>query len=279
MIYIALAQSWDLVGGYLGYLSLGHSLFVGIGGYSVAMISLHAGPLVAIPASLVVTAGLAYLLSFQLFRLKGAYFALATLGIAMIAENLVNNFSIITGGQEGLPIKPIPNVLIYSYYMSLICASSSILVKKFIVNHRIGIAALSIREDEHAAQQVGINVVTYKSIMLVISAALTGFAGGSLALFTSYVHPEVFFGVRIGLVPVVASMLGGSGTLLGPTVGAALLALVQEALWSSFQYLHLAMLGLMFVVVGAFMPRGLVGLASNRKLKRVMGVVRSAAKG
>lgn len=278
LMYVALAQAWDLVGGYLGYLNLGFSFFIGAGGYMFALLHKnHLGVLGVLSLAGALAAILAGLLSFLLFRLNRAYFALATLGLVLFTESITNNLAIITGGQEGLPIEPIPRSTFYAYYGALSLAVLGTYVKFKVRNSTLGLAALSIsiKDDEEAAASLGVNPFKYKAQLFVVSGFFAGLMGGLLAIFSSYVHPEVFFGPRITLLPVVMALLGGSGTIYGPVLGATTVILLDEVLLNMTPYFHLALLGSILVVVGLFMPKGLLGRPGS--LRRVLGIPHGTA--
>ena len=255
--HIVLAESWDLVGGQMGYINLGHVSFFGIGGYTFGIL-LNQGltlPLAFISAP-VAAAIFAFAMSFPFFRLKGAYFALATFGLVGLLELMASNLRWLTGGVFGLYIAPgfrdVP-----SYYAALALAGGAVLTNLIIYRSGFGLALASIREDEAVAQSFGISLFRYKTLALMISASFAGMIGGIFVWQSNYADPPLMFGLEKALIPIVMAMLGGSGIVVGPLIGAVFLTGIEEFLWTQMPYLHLAVYGVMLAIVGLFMPGGI----------------------
>lgn len=257
-ISLTLAVSYDIVGGYMGYMNLGHAVFFGLGAYSAGL-ALNWGihPVWSLAAAGLVAAGFATVAGFPLFRLRGAYFALGTFGLVGLMEVLCRNLRDLTGGAGGLSTSTGDNSLI-ACFLSAALAGATILLSRTILRSRFGLGLLSIREDEEASRAFGTPTTLYKSLALIVSAIPAGLAGGIYVWNISYISPTSVFGLETALSPIVMALLGGTGTLIGPVVGTFVVTTAQELLWTKMPYLHLTMYGIVMIIVGLFMPGGLV---------------------
>jgi branched-chain amino acid transport system permease protein len=259
-VSIALAESYNLVGGFLGYMNLGHSSFFGVSAYGFAILYAQGVPFFwAWLAGLAGTLVFAALISLPLFRLQGAYFAVATFGLITLLELLAHNFSGLTGGAAGLSLAP-GDRLLPAYYLSLGIASGSVALVAWVRRSRVGLALMSIREDEEAAAAFGVHGFRFKALALTLSAIPPGLIGGVYAWHLTYINPSTLFGLEVALVPIVMAMLGGVGHVWGPVVGALFITLVEELLWTRMPYLHLTAYGITLLLVGFYLPGGLVRL-------------------
>jgi len=260
-VYLTLAVSYDIMGGYTGYLNLGHAAFFGIGGYSTALL-LNLG--LNVPACFAAGTAMAALFAacvgLPLFRLKGAYFALGTFGLLNLLGVLCNNASALTGGPAGLSTPP-GDHSVPAYYAAVATAAGTVWLSRSIVASKFGLGLISIREDEAAARTLGVPADQYKRAALVVSSIPAGLIGGIFAWKMTYISPASMFGLEIALSPIVMAMLGGSGTPAGPIIGALFLTVVQEVLWTRMPYLHLALYGITMVLVGLFLPGGLARIS------------------
>lgn len=270
-MYTILAESYDIMGGYLGYMNMGHASFFGIGAYSFGLLlNSGLGLFLSLLITAIVVAAFALLISYPFFRLRGAYFALATFGLVKLLEHLAFNLKGLTGGSEGLTVASGYRI-IPVYYMSLILCVATIYAVHRISRSRLGLALVSIREDEEVARAFGINTYRYKTIALIISSIFAGLMGGLYIWNIIFINPTAVFGLEIALVPIAMALLGGSGTVLGPIVGAIFITLVEELLWTKVPYLHLAVYGMVIAFVGLFMPGGLVRTKTARNLLGKLG--------
>ncbi len=274
-LLLTLAGSYDIVGGHMGYINLGHSTFFGLGAYAFGITLFHGWGLgAAFLFSGLVPVAFAALISIPFFRLRGAYFALATLSLIFLMELLANNLVFLTMGADGLSITP-EDRLIPVYYISFALALLTIGTVASIARSRFGLALRSIREDEAIARAVGINTTLYKALGLMLSALFPGLMGGVFMWHESFLVPPDAFGLEIAFVPIVMAMLGGTGAVLGPVVGALFVTGIEEILWTRLAYLHLAAYGVALILVGVFMPGGLVRAAPVRRLlSRAFGGLR-----
>lgn len=256
-ISITMAVTYDILGGYMGYMNLGHAAFFGIGAYAYGIVICYGGHTIigmaCAPLAAMLFAGC---IGYPLFRLRGAYFAIATFGVLGLMYVFAVNLRDITGGTTGISIPPTDNSTAITYYLALAVCIAAVGLSTWLANSRVGLGLLTIREDEEVANSSGVNTDTSKLWILVLSAALPGVAGAIYMWQTTYIDPESGFGPSGAFTPVIMSLLGGSGTIIGPIVGALFLTLVQETLWSHIGYLQLTMYGVVLVIVGIFMPKG-----------------------
>ncbi len=259
-VFVSLAQSYNLVGGYLGYMNLGHSSFFGVSAYTFGALYASGTPFMwawigGTMATVVFAAGI----SVPFFRLQGAYFAVASFGLITLLELLAHNLGGLTGGAAGLSLPP-GDRLKAAYYLSLAIAATSIALVALVVRSRTGLALVSIREDEGVAAVFGVHVVRYKALALILSAVSPGLIGGVYAWQLTYINPSAVFGLEIALVPIVMAMLGGVGQVWGPVIGALFVTILEELLWTKMPYLHLTTYGIVLLLVGLYLPGGLIQL-------------------
>jgi branched-chain amino acid transport system permease protein len=271
---LVLALSFDIVGGYTGYINLGHAAFFGIGAYFFG-IGVNAGipMLLAGLGAVLLTALFAGLISYPFFRLRGPYYALATFGLLKLCEELALTLSGLTGGSGGLSILW-PENLTLTYFLTLGLAAATMLSVWGITRSKFGLGLVSIREDERVAQAFGVSVFWHKCGALVVSATLAAALGPMYLSDRLYINPGEVFGLETALMPVTMAILGGSGLLIGPVVGVVFLSVIQEVLWTQLGTLRLASLGLILAIVGLFMPGGLVRLPLVYTRLRRWGLVR-----
>jgi branched-chain amino acid transport system permease protein len=206
----------------------------------------------------------AILISFPLFRLQGAYFSLAAFALVKLMEHLTLNLSSITHGSDGLKVLE-GNRMIPMYYLSLLLVVAVVVVSFLITRSRFGLAMVSVREEEEIAFDFGVPVQRIKTTAMVISASFAGLMGSFYTWYTIFINPSMVFGTEMALMPIAMAMLGGSGVIIGPVIGAVFLLIVEETLWTRFTYLHTAAYGLVILLVGLFMPGGLVRLRPLRR--------------
>jgi branched-chain amino acid transport system permease protein len=265
MMYVVLALSWNIISGFTGYTSFGHVAFYGIGAYACAILVADYGwpwiPTLAAGAGL--AALVALVLGYPVLRLKGPYFAIAMLGAAEGTRVIATVWDGLTHGGLGISLPSAENSLA-TYYAMLVLMLVTIAVAYAIGHSRFGIRLSAIREDEVAAEALGIPTTRYKLIAFALSAAFPAVAGGIQTYKVLYIDPPSVFFVQITIAMALMSMLGGKGTVIGPIVGAVLLYTAQEATWVNFPTAHLIAYGLFIVLVARFLPRGLMGFAIDR---------------
>ncbi len=267
-----MAQAWNLIGGFTGYPAFGNVAFFGIGAYACGILMNRGWPfLAAFPVAGLIAALFAFLVGLPVLRLKGHYFAIATLGIAEASREIVADWDSLTGGGTGLTF-PISysDFFFKGIYFAMLGVLLALLIFTFLARRgRLGYAWVAIREDEDAARMMGINTTVYKSIAFSLSALFTGLVGGIYGFWVTAIVPEDTFAIHYTLEMIVASIIGGTGTVFGPLVGAAIFEVIRTYLWASFREVHQAFLGAAIVLVVLFMPRGLMPyLTGQIKLTR-----------
>lgn len=266
-MYIALAESWNILSGYTGYVSFGHVAFFGIGAYTAALLITQKN-FSWIAASLlggVVAVLFASVIGFICLRLRGPYFAIALLGLNEAIRVIATAWESLTRGGYGISLPPVLD-LKSVYYAMLLSAASAVLLTYALAGSRFGLRLMAIREDEVGAEAVGINTTSYKQAAFILSSFFPGVVGGVYAYYLSYIEPESVFSVSITVKMIVMSMFGGAGTVLGSVIGATSLALVSELFWAKFPYLHQALFGAIIVAVVLFVPGGVVALLQERNI-------------
>lgn len=277
MIYVVLALSYDILGGFAGYMNLGHVVFFGIGAYVAAILfkKLVLPLAVGILAAPIVVAAFALLFSFPLFRLKGFYFAVAGLAFVELANLLVASMNAqpITNGFDGISF--VQYDVVVPYYAAVALTAAAVLLSLAISNSRFGLALRSIREDEEVADSVGINVPRTKRLALIVSAVVAGLDGAVYFWGRGAISPQAAFGFTIVFIPVTLALLGGTGTILGPIIGGAIYIYLQNYAIASLQdivpgsiYFPNAVTGFLLIFVGLFMPRGIIGSPRIRNFFR-----------
>jgi branched-chain amino acid transport system permease protein len=265
MMYVVLALSWNIISGFTGYTSFGHVIFYGIGAYACAILVADHGwhwlPTLLVAGG--VSAAIGLVLGYPVLRLKGPYFAIAMLGAAEGMRVIATVWDSLTHGGLGISFPSAENS-IATYYAMLALMLVTILVAYAVGHSRFGIRLNAIREDEVAAEAIGINTTAYKLAAFTLSAVFPAVAGGIQAYKVLYIDPQSVFFVQITIAMALMSMLGGMGTVIGPIVGAVLLYTAQELTWVNFPTAHLIAYGLFIVLVARFMPRGLLGFAIDR---------------
>lgn len=270
-MYVILAESWNLIGGFTGYLSFGHVAFFGIGVYTSSMLFQLFGltPFIgAIPAGLLASL-VAWIIGYPCLRLRGPYFAVVTLSFAFIADLVVKNWSFL-GGSEGIHLKLLPmdiqlsRSIFYEIFLGLALATA--LIARRIQTGKFGLGLAAIREDEDVAQTLRINTSKLKMRAFVLSSFFPGVAGGIYAYYISYVHPDIVFDINISILIVLMALFGGGGSWVGPVIGAVALSIINEFL-SLFVQPEFARIiyGMLFMAVILFMPDGIVAFVEKRK--------------
>ncbi len=268
--YGFLGQSWNIVGGYAGQLSAGHAAFVGVGGYTAAMLSIEAGltPWVGMLAGGALAAVLGAIIGYLGFRfgLRGFYFVLLTVAFAEICRVAVSNIDAL-GGPLGLYITFTGNPRQFQfqdgriyYYIALALMLVATLTAWAIERRRFGIYLAAIREDEAAAEALGVNAFKYKMLAMIVSSFLTGLGGTFYAFYLFSLQPNTLFGIPLSVEIIIRPIVGGAGTLLGPILGSFILTPLAEIsrlyLGQGVHGAHLIAYGLLLIGVVLFLPEG-----------------------
>ncbi len=262
-MYAALALSWNLVGGLAGYPSFATAAFFGIGAYAGAMLQAAGW---GRPVSIALGAGAALLFAAVLgpclLRLRGHYFAVASLVLAPVLREVVNAADTLTGGGMGLslPVQPgaDPAVTARLAYAGMLALAAVLAVTTaLVIRGRVGWALRCVQQNEDAAAVLGVNALGAKCVAFALSALGAGVAGGIYAGWIGYIDPTDVFDDLLSVKPVVMCLLGGVGGVPGPIVGALAFLLLEELVWRNFLNFHDGMLGMLIVVLIIFLPGGL----------------------
>jgi branched-chain amino acid transport system permease protein len=260
-MWIALAGSWNLISGLTGYVSFGHVAFFGAGAYTGGILIASSGwswPLAAVAGG--VAAGvLALGIGGPCLRLKGPYFAIAMLGLNEVLRALVSYFERLTGGGNGLSL-PTLDATVPIYYAMGLTAIAVTLAARLIIGSRFGLRLMTIREDEVAAESMGIPTFRHKLLAFLLSAIGPGIAGALTARDQGYIEPLSVFPLATTITMIVMTLFGGKGTVWGPVLGAVALFVAQEMVWARYPYIHPLLFGAIIVAVVLAMPRGVLGL-------------------
>jgi branched-chain amino acid transport system permease protein len=260
LIFATLAQSWNIIGGFTGYASFGNSVFFGLGAYGTAIAMTQFGlPFWAgLPLGAVLGVLCALLVGLPVLRLRGHYFAIATLGLSLAAAAIVSNLEI-AGANIGL-ILPLTRADGMFFELALALLVACVLCVWWISRSRFGMGLIAIREDEDAAASMGINTTLYKTSALMLAALFTSIAGGIYAYWITFIDPASAFDPTLNVRMVIMAMFGGPGTVLGPVAGALVLSAVYEVLANWISTAAALLFGLVIVLSVIFMPRGLFAL-------------------
>lgn len=276
MFFGALGAAWNLVGGFLGRISLGNGFFVGVGGYTTLLLlhHFHITPLVGMPLGGLIAAAIAWLVGRPTLRLSGHYFAMATIGLLQIGLLLMINWNW-AGGAMGVetPIGNDPWMLLFRskvpyYLIAVALAYATYCLTAILLHSRTGYYWRAINGDEEAARSLGVPADRYKMLAFVLSAAITGVWGGFFALYVGFIDPDSMFSLTVSVQVVLVAILGGVGSLVGPWLGAALLiplARSTQVLWGGSDLgLDVLIYGLVILLVAIFLPGGLISLRRRR---------------
>ena len=264
----ALACAWNLVGGFTGYASFGNVAFFGLGAYAtgVAMVQFHLPFTVGLLASIGVALLFSLFLGLPVLRLRGHYFAIATLGAAEATREIVRNLEI-AGANSGL-VLPLERSLSLFFFAVLAVLVATLIVTFLIARTRFGYSLLAIREDEEAAAVCGIHTTRCKLAAFALSAIISGLIGGIHAYQLTYIDPEGTFDVKWTVQMIVMSVIGGAGTVWGPLLGAILVFWPAEylsRLSTGSPAAPLIVFGSVIVLGAILLPRGLMDLLSGRR--------------
>src|SRR5437899_3764253 len=271
LMYVGLATAWNIMGGYTGYISLGHAAFFGFGAYGLGLMLVHLnitpgyGPFVLVPVAGLLSALLAVGIGWIALRTRAATFVIVTIAFMFMMQLLAENLVKVTGagGGLGLPYSHDWGGDFFNtpyYYAMLLLAVLGLFVSWWIRRSKFGLGLLAIRDDEDKALAVGVPTRAFKLTAFIISAALVGMIGAVYGYYVTFIYPQFVIDPLIGISMVLMVFLGGLGTLSGPVLGALLLEPAQ--LWLAYNYgasrLYLVLYAAVFLVVILVLPRGIV---------------------
>ena len=275
------ASSWNIIGGYTGYTSLGHAAFFGLGGYLVALAHNHYGwhPFISSWFLAFIVAGFACLMGWTALRTQGSAFVVVTIAGVFILRLLALNLGDITNGARGLT-QPRPGwggvpwspelIKIPFHYIMLALLCLTIFVSWRIRQSKFGMGLIAIREDEGKAESVGIDTMMYKVLAFGISSYFVAVAGGIYSYFFTFIDPSFVFGIFTSVTMVLMAILGGRGTLWGPVLGAFIMNPLSDWIIGKFggTQIHLTIFGGILLLVMLFMPQGILPTLTELLNKR-----------
>jgi branched-chain amino acid transport system permease protein len=256
LLLAVLAQGWNIIGGYTGYASFGNSVFYGLGSYGVAiaMVQWDLPFAVGMIFGVVLAVVFAFMLGLPVLRLKGHYFAIATLALAQVMGAIVSNISL-AGQNIGLVLPPLNNDYLF-YELSLGLLVITTLTVFWLTRSRFGFGLIAIRENEEGAAVMGVNTTLYKVLAFALSGFFTALAGGIHAYWITFLDPESAFDISLNVKMIIMAVFGGPGTVFGPVVGAFVLSAVSEVLSSEVTNVAGLFFGVVVVAAVVLMPRG-----------------------
>lgn len=271
-MWISLTSSWNILGGYTGYISLGHNVFFGVGAYvsGVLLVELGWSPFLTAPLAGLVALVLGFIAGLITFRTKGPAFIVATIALLLVVFLLMDNWEFV-GGSAGLslPLPPFPVevVKIPFYYAMLVAAILTVILGYRVAHSKMGLALRAIAEDEVKAEVAGINTRLFKLMAFALSAFFPGVVGAIWGYSLTYLRPTAFFSIAIAAQMVLMAIIGGRGTVAGPVIGAVFMVTLNELSVTYFgtSELNLVITGGVMVLALLFFPLGLVGTLRERR--------------
>lgn len=282
LLWGALSAGWNIAGGYAGQVSLGHAAFFGLGAYAAALMSARyqqspwLGLLVGVALSMCAGALIGYLSN----RLRGPYFALSTIAFAEVLRIVASRWRGFTAGSEGVPVPYRPGfwTLGLSHvawlYLILVVALGCYALQVYLERSRVGYQLAGVREDEDAAEALGIATRRLKIKAIMVSAAVTSFCGSLWAQYVGFVDPAHVFSIDLSVRFALNSIIGGIGTALGPFLGSVLITSLETYLRATFSGIpgfsgtYLIIYGVVLILIVRFAPEGLTGIAARWRLRR-----------
>jgi len=268
-MYAILALSWNVVGGFAGYPSFATAAFFGSGAYTTGVLLGKGMPLaVSVPAAGVASFAMASLLGAALLRLRGHYFAIASLSLIEVFRELVNNATDLTGGGMGLNIPltagsgVLADATFFFYAMWGLLLLTALMVT-IVSASKLGFGLACVRQNETAANMIGLNATLYKSVAFGLSACFVSAAGGVYAAWVHYIDPSDVFDILYSVKPIVMALIGGLGSPVGVVIGAFVYLGLEEVVWRNYIQIHSGVLGVLIVILLLFLPRGLMSLRSR----------------
>ncbi|MDB5839642.1 MAG: Branched-chain amino acid transporter permease [Herminiimonas sp.] len=273
LMYSALAMAWNFIGGFTGYPSFGTAAFFGLGAYAGAIGQLQGmPPVMAWLFAALLAALFALLMGMALLRLRGHAFAIASLVVAEVLREVANGWTDMTGGGMGLNL-PFSSMApeqsaSYYYYCMLVLACITFAVMCYVATNRLGFGLRCIKQNEDAANMVGVNTTLYKTAAFTLSGMFAAAVGAVYASWTAYIEPTDAFDIMISIKAIVMVLLGGAGTIMGPIIGAVAFLALDELVWRNFLKLHTGILGLLIVLLVLYLPSGLSSLSLRSLFRR-----------
>jgi branched-chain amino acid transport system permease protein len=275
---IAIASSWNIIGGYAGYISLGHNVFFAIGGYAAAILFAYHGvsPFIAAPIAGVIATAIGFVLGWVMLRTRGPTFIISTIALVLLTKILLDNWSYI-GGTNGISLPlldlPVEIVKLPFYYYMLALAIGATYMSYRIRRSKFGLGLRAISQDETKAEVAGVPTRFYKILAFALSGFFIGMAGALWGYYLTYLSPVIFLSILVGAKFVLMTILGGRGTVAGPAIGAIIFIGANEffVTWFGATELNIVATGLMLVLVLMFFPEGILGtLKQKGRLPKIL---------
>lgn len=275
-MYAILAVSWNVIGGMAGYPSFATAAFFGFGAYAGGvLLAAGAGLLTAVAAAGAMAFLGAVLLGAILLRLRGHYFAIASLAVAEVLRELTNAATELTGGGMGLNI-PLSSVVTsvegearFFFFAMWALLVVTLVVVVAVERSKLGFGLRCIRQNESAADMIGVHATLYKSLAFALSGIFVAMAGVLYAGWVHYIEPPDVYDILYSVKPIVMALLGGLGSTLGAVIGAFLFLGIEELVWRNLLQIHTGVLGLLIVVLLLFLPKGITSFADTGFWKRL----------
>jgi len=283
LLWGALSAAWNVAGGYAGQVSIGHASFFGIGAYSAALMVTRfgRGPWLGMLVGVVLSIGAGFIIGFLSNRLKGPYFALSTIAFSQVLLIGVSRWRGFTSGGEGIPVPFRPGFATLGLghvgwvYMALAMALVCFAVQVYLERSRVGYQLAGVREDEDAAEALGIATRRLKVAAITLSAALTSIGGSLWAQYVGFVDPTYVFSVDLSVRFALNTIIGGMGTALGPFLGSILITSLETYLRATFAGVKAGFTGIYLIIYGTalilvvrFVPEGLAGITTRLRMRR-----------
>jgi branched-chain amino acid transport system permease protein len=270
-MYAVMAVSWTVIGGFAGYPSFATAAFFGLGAYCGGVLLNKGWPLLAAAGSAGLLAFVsALLLGIVLLRLRGHYFAIASLAVAEVLREATNSATDLTGGGMGLNIPlslassgSVMDEASFFFWAMLGLLITTFVVVRIIQVSKLGFGLVCIKQNEQAADMIGVNATIYKSLAFAFSGVFVAMAGVLYAAWVHYIEPTDVFDILLSVKPIVMALLGGLGSPAGAILGAVAFLGIEELVWSNYLEIHTGVLGFMVVVLLLFLPHGLMSISKR----------------
>jgi len=263
LFYLALSQSWIIISGYSGYTSLATAAFTGVGIYTFAWLWAKMPMVLAILMSGLFSVVLALIIGYPVLKVRGPYFVILSYGLSELIRNLVNTYETQFLVNTGWPISTGNYLTIY--YGLLIVAIGASFTAFLVKRSRFGKGLFAIKDDEDAAETMGVPTTKLKILAFALSGLFPGFAGGIFAMYLTFVTNTNAFNFYFSLNPLLMALLGGSTTVIGPIIGASIFTVIIQTLWAAYPYHYYLIVAAILILIVAFLPGGLISLPQSIK--------------
>lgn len=273
LMFVAIAQGLNIIVGFAGYHSFGNAAFFGVGAYATGVAMALGVPFLAtLPIAAGISALIAMVVGYPLLRLRGHYFAIATVALNVAFAEFIINIGGVTGGAQGLPLPMSdrsPNELYrIIYFLMLASAVGATVLVAWLGRSRFGFALRALKDSDAGAQAMGVNTTRTRVLAWMMSAAVTGLVGGIWAYWLTFIEVTSAFDISLSVKGYIMMLIGGLGTVMGPVLGAVFFELFATLIWTRFGEIHNLVLGVLVCAVILLIPQGLLALARSRMKTR-----------